>query len=351
MSTLTADGLAGFLKTLRGKRLALVYSSRFEGSPSETWYHRWRSDIIGLYSIAAEMLGMEQMFLNIDQFLEISTKPPTQRPEFVVNLNAGNRFLGNLSLVPSVCRWLEIPVAFCDARTAIVSEDKRLSKMLAKDVGFRIPHHPSPGKKGQKYIAKPIGLGSSVGVQLIDDPSYVPEGYICEEFIQGYDATIVLIKKEEHQRISPLGAKLMVPKIENASSWIYSEAAKEEAEGSPELECSFVELDGCMIKLSEELAQSCGSNSVARIDIRYTGPTDSERIILTSDNTVFIEYNAMPTMGRKNSVNEMTEKFIHDKSNSSDAIEFILKLSNDTGVCSAIYLMSTSLFEGQLQMK
>ena len=132
-----------FTSSLQRKKLGVVYSSRFEGDPGKTWYHRWRSDIIGLYSSAAEALGMEPTFFNVDQFLDLSGKSAGQQPDYIINLNAGNRFLGNLSLVPSIAQWRMIPTAFCDARTAIVSEDKRLSKMLAKQTGLTIPKGPS----------------------------------------------------------------------------------------------------------------------------------------------------------------------------------------------------------------
>src|SRR5580704_9746283 len=96
------DGAAAFVDGLRGKRFGLVYSNRFRGTLEETWYHRWRTSIIALFSYGVEALGGIPTFFNIDQFIEHFGRSD-QEPniDFLVNLNAGNRFLDNWALAPA----------------------------------------------------------------------------------------------------------------------------------------------------------------------------------------------------------------------------------------------------------
>lgn len=340
---------SNFVSSLQDKRLGVVYSSRFEGNPSKTWYHRWRSDIIGLYSSAAEVLGMEPTFFNVDQFLELSGKSAEQQPDFIINLNAGNRFLGNLSLVPSIAQWRRIPTAFCDARTAIVSEDKRLSKMLAMRAGMIVPKEPSELTPTADIIIKPVNLGSSVGVSRATNSEHPPEGYFAEEFVRGLDGTIVLILDCTGTNLFVPGAQLVLPDISDQNGWIYTEEAKQVSNGATSVEYIQVSVSKILSELVIDLAHLCGSKSVARVDVRYTGVRSNE-IELNEKNSVFIEYNAMPTLGRKNSVNEFVEQYIH--SNTTESVfAYLVSKTADKGCQAAAYLLSSALYKSQLQMK
>ena len=156
--------LLDFLRSLEGQRLAIIYSDRFEGKPSSTWYHRWRSDVVGFFSEAGEALGMELTFLNVDQLIEMSRLDCGHLPRFLLNLNAGNRFLGNLVIAPALAGWRGRNIAFCDARTALLSEDKPVSRLLAKEAGFQLPKGSKELSVGDIALFKPTNLGSSVGV-------------------------------------------------------------------------------------------------------------------------------------------------------------------------------------------
>lgn len=349
MSTEINHDLAGFAASLIGKKLGIVYSSRFEGKPADTWYHRWRSDVIGLFSSAAEALGMEQVFFNVDQYLDALGRIGPTNIDYIANLNAGNRFLGNLALVPAVARWHGIPVAFCDARTAIVSEDKRLSRLFAAEAGFRMPRKFDELKDGDAVICKPANLGSSVGVSRKLKGEPLPDGHIVEEFIEGLDGTIVLVFASDGSGLIVLGAQLVLPEVEHPHQWIYSEAAKECAPGTPHIEYRKIKVSSVLAEKARSLSKMCGSKAVARVDIRYTGIVDSE-ITLDERNSTFIEFNAMPTMSRVNSVNELTR--VHLEQNEDTTIaKLIYNRTNDVDVRSACYLLVVGLLGAQLQMK
>lgn len=292
---------------------------------------------------------MEPTFFNVDQFLDLSGKSAGQQPDYIINLNAGNRFLGNLSLVPSIAQWRMIPTAFCDARTAIVSEDKRLSKMLAKQTGLTIPKGPSELSPNADIILKPVNLGSSVGVSRATNKESPPKGYFAEEFVPGLDGTIVLILDSTGSNLFVPGAQLVLPNIPDQRSWIYTEEAKRTATGVTEVKYIQVSVNNILSELVIDLAHLCGSKSVARVDVRYTGELGKE-IELNEKNAVFIEYNAMPTLGRKNSVNEFVEQYIH--SNLTESVfEYIVSKTADKGCQAAAFLMCSALYRSQLQMK
>jgi len=335
-------GFAAFLKSLESKRLAIVYSDRFEGDSKQTWYHRWRTDVVGFFSQAAENLGMEITFLNVDQLIDISRKECNYFPDYVLNLNAGNKYLGNLVLAPALSSWRNKTVAFCDARTAILSEDKPTSRLYAGEAGFSLPLTSKDIKVGESAIYKPTNLGSSVGVYRQRYDGDEPVGYMVEEYIKGYDGTIVLIPSCESGKLQTVAAQIVIPKVEQPADWIYSEIAKEETGEAPEMEFVDIDFDVDISHAAEQLAFSCGCTSVARIDIRYT-EFEQGTGKLTLANTKYIELNALPTMGRKNNVIKYTGEYVA-KNTENTAIHYILEQSRDEPLAAAMYLLGISLY-------
>jgi len=343
------EKLRNFLLELRGQRLAIVYSDRFQGTPSKTWYHRWRSDIVGFFSEAGEALGMELTFLNVDQLIEMSRLESSHLPCFLLNLNAGNRFLGNLVIAPALAGWRGRTLAFCDARTALLSEDKPISRLLAKEVGFLLPRSSEELDVGDPALYKPTTLGSSVGVYTKLFDGTVPEGYMVEEFVRGYDGTLVLVPSCDDGTLITIAAQIIVPGVELPLDWIYSETAKEETDAAPAMDFVDVAYDASVATMAEDLARSAGCNSVARIDFRYDGELGPGATI-TKSTAHFIELNALPTMGRKNNVTKYTREYILGNKN-NPAVKFLLSLSSDHNLCAAMYLLGNSLFNNQFQMK
>ena len=341
--------LTVFLKSLGSHRLAIVYSDRFEGESCQTWYHRWRTDVVSFFSQAAESLGMEMTFLNVDQLIEMSQLGRDYFPEYVLNLNAGNRYIGNLVIAPALSSWRHKTIAFCDARTSILSEDKPTSRLYAKEAGFALPRSFPDLKINDSAIYKPTNLGSSVGVYKKKYDGHEPDGYMVEEFIKGYDGTIVLIPSCTNGRLHTIAAQLVIPKVEQPTDWIYSEVAKEETREAPEMEFVDVDFDDEIADAASRLAYSCGCTSVARIDIRYTELHEGTNR-LTLANTKFIELNALPTMGRKNNVIKYTSEYIA-KNIENTAINFILEQSRDERLAAAMYLLGSSLYLNQFQTK
>jgi len=343
------EKLCDFLLGLNEQRLAIVYSDRFEGSPSETWYHRWRSDVVGFFSEAGEALGMELTFLNVDQLIEMSRLECSHFPSYLLNLNAGNRFLGNLVIAPALAGWRERSVAFCNARTALLSEDKPISRLLAREAGFELPKSSNELRRGDAALYKPTNLGSSVGVYTGLFDGTIPNGYMVEEFIRGYDGTLVLVPSCEDGELKTIAAQIVVPDVKEPLNWIYSEIAKEETEAAPAMEFIDVAYDSGVALISEELAKSAGCNSVARVDFRYDRELGNGAKVSKS-SAKFIELNALPTMGRKNNVIKYTREYILENQD-NPVVRHILTITKDHTLCAAMYLLSTSLFKNQFQMK
>lgn len=333
---------SAFITSLKGRRISIVFSDRFTGSRTRTWYHRWRSSIIGLYSEAAEALGMEPAFYNVDQFVEACAHRDTERLGSVLNLNAGNRFLDNLVVVPALSRWRELPVGFCDARTAMLSEDKRLAKRIARDCGWRVAEDVDTCSSGTKII-KPSHFGSSVGVVKTDDTcdALPSSDYLCEAFVAGYDATIVAFYDCSRERLAVAGAQIVVPSQCNPTEWIYSEAAKEADREATTHSFRFRDVGPELCDLTLALCEQIGSRSVARVDVRFDGDPEAEHPMEAATCT-FIEYNAMPTLGRVNSVNQFAERFVAESGHA--ACDAIRDLTHDKSLQAACYLLASTLY-------
>ncbi|WP_415400932.1 hypothetical protein [Tateyamaria sp. SN3-11] len=292
---------------------------------------------------------MELTFLNVDQLIEMSRLGFDHLPRFLLNLNAGNRFLGNLVIAPALAGWRKRTIAFCDARTALLSEDKPVSKLLAKEAGFDLPKGPNELNIGDAALFKPTNLGSSVGVYLDKFDGSVPHDYMVEEFIRGYDGTLVLVPSCQSGALEMIAAQIVVPDVETPLDWIYSEVAKEETDAAPAMDFIDIDYDTHVAKAAEALASETGCTSVARVDFRYEGPLE-EDLILSKSKIKFVELNALPTMGRKNNVTNYTREYLTGQQDNL-AASYLLQRTMDHTLAAAMYLLGSSLFKNQFQTK
>jgi hypothetical protein len=306
-----AVDLKGFVDSLRGTRIGIVYSHRFEDDLQHSWYHRWQTNIIGFFSQAAEHLDAVPVFFDLDQWIQFCARP-WGKLDYVVNLNAGNRLLANWAIVPSLASWRRIPVAPCDAPTVLLGEAKDISKILAAANGWQIPKYlEEVTDPTALVVSKPRTFGSSVGLVRLNrsEAQSGDQDIILEEFIPGYDATIVLLYSALSGKLECLGAQAMIPHRDNPTDWMYDSFEKRnpgQRTAVSELLCPVSnELGEAAIRL----ARAMKSKSVMRIDVRVKSEPSVTTPIRLSD-CVFLEANPMPTIGAKNSVTAFAARYV-----------------------------------------
>lgn len=311
--------LVEFAADLVGKRVAVVYSDRFVGNITETWYHRWQTNVISFFSNATEKLKANVSFFNIDQFIShCADRQNDGEIDFVVNLNAGNLFLDNWAIVPSLCRWRQLPVFPCSAMTVLLGEEKIISRELAKQSGWKVPRqlHETP-EDVDDFVLKPLTFGSSVGIERlnrIDASARLKESYFVEEFVPGFDATLVLLYSSVADELVCMGAQATIPTIDRPQNWMFDAFEKR----NPGVRAPVEEL---LCPVSEDLAAHAvalsrlyGSRAVTRIDVRVSKRPRVDEPIRFEDCS-FLEINPMPTIGPTNSVTKFAEKFVREHRN------------------------------------
>jgi len=336
--------LADFADRLRGQRVAIVYSHRFGVPLDDNWYHRWQTSIIAMFSQAVEHCGAIPVFFDIDQWLSYCASAGGD-VKFMVNLNAGNRSLDQWAIVPALGEWIGIPSFPCSAFTVMLGEAKDVAKRLATGCGWRVPRDLEGGLPSDcEIIRKPRAYGSSVGLERlkaseIEDPR---DGeFIVEEFVRGYDATVVTFFSAVTGRLECQGAQAILPRTSDPDDWVYDSFEKRNPGVRTQVDFPFLEVDPDLAKRAMEMTRVFGGNFVSRIDVRVTGrPSQSQPVRF--EDCVFLEINPMPTIGPTNSVTEMAARYVERHSDHSE-ISWISRLSANRIERAAIYLLSCGL--------
>ena len=119
------------LEELKGKTIAIVYIFEGEDAPGFNHYWVWKSDIISGWLNAVQELECVPFILDVRTFVQKAMNHTLPHIDFVVNLNCGSYDLSSMSLVPSTCSFLSIPCIPCNAAAIILSENKKVSNLLA----------------------------------------------------------------------------------------------------------------------------------------------------------------------------------------------------------------------------
>lgn len=344
MNTQGEAHLAHFADQLRGQRVAIVYSHRFGISLDDNWYHRWQTSVIAMFSQAVEHCGAFPVFFDIDQWVGYCGAP-TGDVKFVVNLNAGNRSLDQWSIAPALAGWQGIPTFPCNAFTVMLGEAKDIAKTLARDRGWRTPRDFDEGLDNDcEVIRKPRTYGSSVGLDRLrlgsvenpEDPDFV-----VEEFVRGYDATVVTFFSAVTSRLECQGAQAMVPHLSDPADWVYDAFEKRNPGVRTQVDFPICPVDAELARRAVELTRVFGGRFVSRVDVRVKSPP-TPSLPIRFDDCVFLEINPMPTIGPTNSVTELAARYVEHHAG-NEQLSWIIGRTANRIERAAIYLLSCGL--------
>ena len=338
-----ASGLAEFAARLRGCRVAIVYSHCAEGAPEERWYHRWRTNVVAMFSQAIEHCGAIAVFFDLDQWIEHCARPRS-KIDYLVNLNAGNRSLDQWGIAPALAEWAGIPVFPCSAFTVMLGEAKDVSKIIARSHGWKTARAPNEGlTEGDLVVRKPRSFGSSVDLERGPLKTMEPRSgdWIIEEFVPGYDATIVSFYAAVTNSFECHGAQSIIPETTSPESWMYDAFEKRHTGERTKIDFRQCPVSAELARKSVELTQSLGSRFVSRIDVRVSRKPTPSTPIEFADCT-FLEINPMPTIGPRNSVTEFAARYV-EQNVAHDDLGWLSKIAADRIERAAAYILSCGL--------
>lgn len=336
--------LADFASQLRGERVAIVYSHRFGVPLDENWYHRWQTNVIAMFSQAVEHCGAIPVFFDIEQWIAYCATPRDD-VRFMVNLNAGNRTLDQLAIAPALGGWRGIATFPCNAFTVLLGEAKDTAKCLARDCGWQTPRNHDEGlSPDDEVIRKPRTYGSSVGLERVRLKDVVEPGdpeFIVEEFVRGYDATVVTFFSAISGELECQGAQAMMPETADPADWVYDAYEKRNPNVRTRITFPYCPVEPELAKRCVELTRVFGGTFVSRVDVRVTS-RPSPSTPLRFEDCSFLEINPMPTIGPSNSVTELAAQFV-ERNAGHDQISWIVERTANRIERAAIYLLSCGL--------
>lgn len=342
----SAKPFSEFAQHLEGKRIGIVYSDRFSGELAETWYHRWKTNVIAFFSQAVENVKAQPIFFNVDQFISFCSAYENPNLAFVVNLNAGNRFLDNWAIIPALCQWRGIPVFPSSAMTVMLGENKVLSKVVARQSGWRIPRSIFETPEViDTFIMKPTTFGSSIGIQKLtrrDAVSNTATDILIEEFIPGFDVTLVLLYSSVEKDLVCMGAQATVPLIAAPETWIFDSFEKRNPGVRSPVEELLCPVEDELASKSVSLGKLYGSRAVTRIDARVSQKPERDVPIHFEDCT-FLEINPMPTIGPTNSVTKFAQKFISEN-RGHPSFAWLERIQGSPADVAACYILVSGLY-------
>lgn len=334
-----------FARQLKGRRIAIVYSHRFGVRPDKNWYHRWQTNVIALFSQAAEHCGAIPVFFDIDQWLSFCASSNGEI-EFMINLNAGNRALDQWGIAPALGLWRGVPTFPCSAFTVMLGEAKDVAKRLARDCGWTIARTVGEGLgKDCEVVRKPRTYGSSVGLErlaLQDVGSFEDEDFIVEEFVPGYDATIVTLYSAASDRLECHGAQAAIPDTGSPTDWVYDAFEKRNPGVRTKVDFIYCPVDAELSERAVHITRVFGGKFVSRVDIRVTS-RPSPSVPIKFEDCVFLEINPMPTIGPSNSVTEYAARYV-ERLSTHEQLAWIPSLTSNRIEQAAIYLLSCGLY-------
>ncbi|HZF93894.1 MAG TPA: hypothetical protein VEZ20_03375 [Allosphingosinicella sp.] len=324
--------------------MAIVYSHRFGVPLDENWYHRWQTRVIAMFSQAVEHCGAIPVFFDVDQWLAFCGSPHGHI-DFMINLNAGNRSLDQWALVPALSVWRGVPSFPCSAFTAALGEAKDIATIIARDSGWRTPRSQADGLTDAcEVIRKPRTFGSSVGLTrltLSEAREAADDDYVVEEFVRGYDATIVTLYSATSRHLECRGVQVMVPSLDDPEDWVYDSFEKRNPGVRTQVGVLNCPAEPELAAHAVALTRRFGGRFVSRIDVRLKTRPSAGRAIPFSD-CVFLEINPMPTIGPANSVTEFAARYVEEHC-SAPELAWIDALTANRIERAAIYLLACGL--------
>lgn len=290
------------LDDLKGKTIAVVYIYEGDTANGYSHYEAWRSDVISSWLSAIDALECFPLILDLRTFVYKAMNNSLPPIDYVVNLNNGSNNLSILGIIPSICAFLEIPCIPCDTYSIIVGENKAASNLIAYAKKMNVPKELD--MSNPEGIFRPLNLGSSKGIQL-GIPEKLPEEFLYQEFIEGYDITIPLLYSPSSDNLVVLPGILYYPETKT-EKWFLDDERKRTHGGYRKTP---VTLDKTMDKQLIALAKSFSIKTFCRIDcrIRCSNQEDINELLhnpIDTSRLYFLEINPTPTI--KDNINFFT---------------------------------------------
>ena len=260
---------------VQGKTIAVVYIFEGEDAKGFEHYDIWKSEVISEWLCAIQQINCRPLIMDVRTFIQKSMNFSLPHIDYVLNLNAGNKELSTLGLVPSVCSFLDVPCIPCNTVSIIAGEHKEISNCLARTVKLNVPQNAENLSDG---IFRPVNYGSSRGV------------------IKG----IIYNPLADELQVLPT---IMYYSEDKDIEWFFNEEVKERRGGYKK---KVLQIDECTRYQDIELAKKLGINCFCRIDARIKCASSEEWDAIfekpvPSSKIYFIEINPMPTI--KNNIN------------------------------------------------
>lgn len=291
------------LSKLYGKTIGIVYTFEGESAAGYEHYEIWKSDVISSWMRAVEELQGLPLIIDARTFIQKAMNYTLPHLDYVINLNNGNKNISTLGLIPSVCAFLNIPCIPSNTIATVIGEQKHLSNIIVKELGINVPK--SLSMNDTSGITRPIGLGSSLGVDRGITNNTFKQNYIYQEFIEGFDITTPILYNPLSETLEVLPAILYLPDTLDIN-WYLGEKEKALHKG---YEKKVVTLAEYAKEKYLELAKTFGISCYCRIDARIscTSSIDVQELLnnpIALDNIYFLEINPMPTI--KEGINFLT---------------------------------------------
>ena len=279
---------------LRGKTIGIVYIFEKELAPGYIHYEAWKSDVISSWLNAVQELKCVPYIMDARTFVYKAMNNTLPILDYVVNLNNGNVDLSTLGLIPSICSFLSIPCIPCNTLSMMIGEDKMVSNLIAYAKAMNIPEELDISDPNG--IMRPYTLGSSCGIKRGCN-GHLPEGFLYQEFIPGFDMTTPILYNPLTQKLDILPAVMYYPQNKDIE-WFLGQDEKEKHSGYIK---RIIHIDDTSKKKYLELAHAFSIKTYCRIDARVKCGSIQELEVLCEkpidfERIYFLEINPTPTI-------------------------------------------------------
>lgn len=255
---------------------------------------------------ALEFAGHSVVRLNFDK--NLYTHLASEKPDCVFNISEGKTGKDRESIVPAICKCLDIPCTSSDAVGMGISLDKALCKIIAEQQQIPTPKWQvvddvnNLDDTGLNYplFVKPVFEGSSMGIRpeslvdtrekLIKQVKWLTENIgkaLIEENMPGRELTVALLGNNNPEAFP-------VAEIKTGNR-IYDKSMKSKDRMEEEVICPAETDEETGLKLvewSKKLFKVMGLSGLARFDYKCD----------KNGNPAFLEVNPLPGLSRYYSV-------------------------------------------------
>lgn len=305
-------------RLLDGRTVALVYAHSFDSKILNSYYLRQRTETLSGYADVLDLLGAYPVFFNLDQFVELCTRPDQlTKIDYILNIPGGSLNLDLITLASTLATKAGKPIFPATATTISLGQNKPVARCLAREVGWRVPElvpFDKAATYGRNLMLKLKSAGDSYGVRVIDPGAVATlpasEMYMLEEFIRGYDLTTYVVSSVITKRYEVLSSSITIPPDPNNAEWYWDDDSKLRSggRGAKRFEPLSITREhrnttSAFDELCRKTCELFGVFSIARIDFRTPDCRHISSAIDVSDCR-FLEINVLPSITTSGSWNE-----------------------------------------------